>query len=136
MIKVYLAGYSGETEYRKYACKIYGKQLFLFDPMKKIDLPTISKKELYELTNDEVSFIVEGDKAAIESCDLLVAFIKRASFGTSMEMIHAYKNKIPIYVIDPTTTWRNDIWIRYHTNKFFDDIDSCFHYIINSIKGL
>jgi nucleoside 2-deoxyribosyltransferase len=136
MIKVYLAGYSGENEYREYVSKRYGRHLDVFDPMKEIDYKILEKYRKGSLPDEDVSLIVEGDKAAIESCDIVIAYIKQASFGTAMEILHAFKNKIPVYLIDPHNKWRDDVWVRYHTSKTFDDIDPCFSYILESIKGL
>ena len=136
MIKVYLAGYSGENEYREYVNKRYSRHLNIFDPMKEVDSKVLEKYNNGSLTEEDVSFIVEGDKAAIESCDIVIVYIKRASFGTAMEILHAFKNKIPVYLIDPDNKWREDVWVRYHTSKTFDDIDPCFSYILESIKGL
>lgn len=136
MIKVYLAGYAGETEYREYVSKRYGRHLDIFDPMKEVDSKILEKYNGGTLSEKDVALIVEGDKAAIESCDIVIVYIKRASFGTAMEILHAFKNKIPVYLIDPDNKWREDVWVRYHTSKTFDDIDPCFSYILESIKGL
>ncbi len=135
MIKVYLAGYSGETEYREYVGRKYKKRLDIFDPMKEVDNKILQKKSFSSITREDVASIVESDKAAIENMDVLVVYIERASFGTAMEILHAFRNDIPIYIIDPTTKWRDDVWVRYHSSKTFDTIDTCFKHILDSIKG-
>jgi hypothetical protein len=38
-------------------------------------------------------------------------------------------NHIPIYVINPNEKFKNDIWLKYHVQKMFKTIDSCFEHI-------
>ena len=139
MLKIYLAGNVYETEYRKYVHETYYDTLNIFDPLQKIeagiiniDFSKVFDKTLL-FTNEEITKIVECDKNAIIQCDILVAYIKKPSFGTIMEILHSYNNQIPVYVINPGGIFVNDIWLKYHTMRFFETIDECFNHILSSL---
>lgn len=124
-LTIYLAGHSKETYYRAYVKKKYAR-LNLIDPMEihVFDLDNLVGK------NNVHTFIVRRDQKLILESDILVAYIKVGStFGTTMEIAFAKSNNIPVYVID-TNRSREDIWLKYHTDKFFDEIDDCFEYIL------
>jgi len=116
-IQVYLAGKKDEFGYRDYVKKNYSF-LNLFDPIEEVD----SKIDDYEQ-------IVINDKIAIENSDIIVAYINELSFGTIMEIHHSWNFQKPVYVINPGGKYKDDVWLKYHTTKFFDKISECFDYI-------
>jgi nucleoside 2-deoxyribosyltransferase len=119
MISIYLAGHVGETEYRRYVNEKYCNMFKINDPLQLIEIrPNITRDE-----------IVREDKSLIFESYILVAYIQKPTFGTIMEVIYAFEHDIPVYVINPGYTFKNDIWLSYHTKKFFNDIDSCFSFI-------
>ena len=132
--KIYIAGWTGEVKYRKYIQEKYSKVLNVFDPMKEVEaniVDDVVKKatEKYVFSKEDITKIVEGDKAAILSCDILTAFVNKITVGTMMEIIFAFDNKIPVYLIDPSLQFRRDIWVNYHSTMIFDTIDDCYGYI-------
>ena len=134
MLKVYLAGWSQETAYRDLVINKYGHQIVAFDPMREIEAHIIdaNKKQKYELITDtEMTKIVERDKAAITESDIVTAYIRQWSCGTIMEILYAWHNSIPVFVIDPDNKFRVDIWLKFHTSRFFDDIEPCFDFILS-----
>ena len=116
-IQIYLSGESNESEYREYVKKNYSF-LDFFDPIEEAD---------FKIDNHEQ--IVIRDKLAIEDSDILVAYVRVISFGTIMEILHAWDSQIPVYVINPGGKFIGDIWLKYHTSRFFDTIDKCFDFI-------
>ena len=141
-LQVYVAGSVYEEEYRKIVNRKYSRDLNIFDPLKEIeagvlgvDFSKIDDLKNIDFTELERAQIVEMDKAAIAASDIVTAYITRYSAGTIMEILYAWNNQVPVYVIDPEWKFVNDIWIRYHTTKFFKTIDECYQYIIDSING-
>lgn len=134
--RVYLAGCVIEDDYRDYVADEYGELLDIFDPMKEIDnkITNITHVKYMEKTekldDDVISKIVEEDKLALLKSDVFVAYMERYSAGTIMEILSAWDNDIPVLIIDSKKTFRNDVWISYHTTKFFDDVDECFDFIL------
>lgn len=74
--------------------------------------------------------VVEKDKQLIIDSDIVVAYIHSPSWGTPMEIIYAYENGIPVYVINSNRDHTENFWVKYHTTKFFDNINDCFDYIL------
>lgn len=130
MITAYLAGAVFETEYRA-TCKREFSDLGikLIDPLEQI-----------EATCDNYKEVVEKDKEAIENCDVVIAFVNQFTCGTVMEILHAWNHKVPVYTINPdadliyTESNPSQIWLKYHTTKFFTSISDCFAYIAKDIK--
>ena len=136
--KVYIAGWTGEVEYRNYVWRKYRKFIDIFDPLREVEakiVDDIVKKtsEKQEFDDETIKKIVEGDKAAILNSHIMTAIINRYTAGTTMEILCAWKNQIPVFMIDPSKKFRNDVWLKYHTTKVFDTVDSCYDYIIGSI---
>lgn len=131
-IKVYLAGHTEETVYRAQALKYY-TQVYIFDPLTEIEEGIIGIEDHDEFTNEQIEKIVNEDKHAITECDILVAYITKFTCGTCMEILHAWNHTIPILVINPSYTLKNDVWLKYHTSKFFDNVDECFKFIIDEL---
>jgi len=128
---VYLAGHAIETDYRDYVIKKYGKHIIAFDPLREIEADCDRSSPNFK------EQIVTGDKLQIaNNTHIVVAYIKKSTFGTTMEILHAWNNKIPVFcIIEPDSGLEDDIWLSYHTSKFFYSIDSCFDYIISLIKN-
>jgi nucleoside 2-deoxyribosyltransferase len=69
-----------------------------------------------------VKAIVEGDKAAVEGSDYVLAFCWKPSTGTAMEILHAYLKGVPVLVVVPTDQKVNP-WLRYHAYILYSTID-------------
>jgi hypothetical protein len=121
-LRVYLAGYSRESEYRKLVKKKYGDKIDFVDPIK-----------FHKLQETDPKDIPPKDKELILSCHVLVAYIRRPSFGTAMEIMFAYIHRIPVILIDPTDDQiaARDIWVSYHMDWTFASISSCFNYLLS-----
>lgn len=137
MLRVYVAGYTKEKEYRKHVMDNYSGNFDLFEPLREIEakLDNINWQEyrlgLVEMDDTNVAKLVESEKYVIRNnCDALVAYMKIYSAGTIMEISTAYEADVPVYIIDPLKKFRHDIWLRYHTNIFFDSIDQCFEFLL------
>jgi len=123
--RVYLAGYTQETEYREHVKKYWGYHIDAFDPMTDIECDWTNGSPSVE----DYFHIVDEEKATIETSDVVVAYIRRFTIGTSMEILHAYNNNIPVLIIAPNEKTERDLWLAYHSTKFFRTIDECFNYI-------
>ena len=125
--RIYLAGYVKEYEYRKYVAQKYGKVVTVFDPIKDIEC---------NMSDDiQENFpVVETEKVEIANSHILVAYIRRKTIGTSMEILHAYNNNIPILIIIEDSALKNDLWLAYHATRFFMTIDDCFKLILNQFQ--
>ena len=116
--RIYLAGYSLETEYRKIVHEKYGLDFDIVDPL--------------IITPQSYSKLPTVDKFLITSCHILVAYIRECTWGTAMEIIFAYdKNKL-VCIIDPIGQIRKDKWVYFHCHRFFNSIDECFLILKNS----
>ena len=116
---VYLSGAAEETKYRASAISMYGHLFNMFDPI------TEHKQDSENL--------IQLDKEAIKECDIFVAYIKRYSAGTMMEISYAFSIGKPVYVI-ARGNFVKDIWINHHTTNFFPSIKTCFNYLIGEYK--
>jgi len=125
-LSIYLAGWSGETEYRTYVKKTYGDsdEVAVFDPFD------------YHKPSDGKKAIVEDDKALIWHCDVLVAKVDQFSAGTMMEIQYAHSHNIPVFVITRSTTIKIDTWISYHATQIFVTLDDCFNYLRSNKEHL
>ena len=135
MLDIYLAGHSLEVEYRSYSKEKYGDVLNVIDPMFENGAIIDVEKKTVELTKT-ITEVVENDKALISKCHIIVAYIRKITFGTTMEILHAFNSNVPVYVIlhPDVEHLRNDVWLFYHTTKFFNSIDTCFNYILEDLK--
>lgn len=127
-LRVYLGGYSKELEYRKYAKENYGHLVDFVDPM---ETPFTEIRETIG-ENCWKDYLVRRDKKMILSCDILVAYVVVGpTWGTTMEMMFAYMNGIPVYMIDPTKKFRHDGWVEPHIKMGFNSTDEFCKYIIS-----
>ena len=122
-LKVYLSGAADEKKYRKGVKAVYGKYLNLYDPI--------------EMVAPDNPDLVNIDKAAIDSSDIFVAFIRKLSVGTIMEIQYVYsiEKQIPIYIIT-SDKFVEDKWLSHHASRFFPSIRSCFDFIMNDFNVL
>ena len=122
---IYVAGSIHATEYRKVVdelCKTkYKGRIINRDPLAEVEA---NIKDL----NDDTQ-IVEQDKELILNCDILVAYVENYTPGTIMEIIYAYENGIPVYLITTNEEVKNRHWINYHSMKKFEAIEECLDYI-------
>lgn len=126
-LTIYLAGYSKESEYRRIVKEKYGQFFTLIDPM-DFEIEQVVKSMAVE---DACHLVIRRDKEMIIGSDILVAYINRPSFGTIMEIMFAYMNNIPVYIINENGQWINDLWLYYHATELFNSIESCFTYLIS-----
>jgi nucleoside 2-deoxyribosyltransferase len=131
-LKIYLAGYSKDLEYRKETIEKYGEHFDFVDPM------TISWQDVYDNVPKNVNHIwlVKRDKRLIDSCDMLVAKVEHLckneiQIGTLMECMYAYDKGIPIYLISSDEGIRENAWLKFHYTKAFYSITNCFWSILH-----
>ena len=75
--------------------------------------------------DENVREIVEKDLADIEAADYILVMALRPSWGTAMEVRHAYKLAKPIYVVVHEGISVSP-WLRYHANAIYPTInDAC-----------
>jgi len=142
MLKVYVAGSVYEKDYRAQVAREYSEVLNIFDPLKEIeagvlnvDISKVDDLKTIPFGDDEIKKIVELDKAAIDTCDIVVAYVRRYSAGTIMEILHAWNNQTPVYlIVEKDSQFEKDVWLKYHTTKFFYSIKSCFDYIVSTLE--
>jgi len=116
---VYLSGAYDEYKYRSSAISMYGHLFNMFDPISE--------------NPQDAENLVNLDKEAIKKCDIFVAYIKRYSAGTIMEILYAFSIGKPVYVI-ARGNFIKDIWINHHTTNFFPSIKTCFNYLIGEYE--
>jgi len=74
--------------------------------------------------------VIARDKREIENSDYVVSYIDRPSFGTIMEIKHAFdKQNIMVMVINPNGKYLKDLWLGYHIHHFFVNVEECAKYI-------
>ena len=77
--------------------------------------------------------VVALDKKLLESCDAIVAYVRKPSFGTAMEIKHAFdQQNIIVFLIDPDGNAKNNPWLSYHSHYICETINECS----NEIKKL
>jgi len=142
MKSIYLAGHSIEFEYRKYCIDNYSDEFVLLDPIGRSldvlkkndwDVDKIASGEI-SIADEDIAFIVEEDKKDILKCDYLLAYVKKPTFGTVMEIMYAYEKYIPIIAVNPNGDWKGDIWLKYHACVIVNTLDEAFEYIQNIEK--
>jgi hypothetical protein len=72
--------------------------------------------------------IVELDKEDIESSDVVFVNYDKPSVGTSMEILHAWLNDIPVVVVCRPETVISP-WLRYHSSKIAHSFDDAADWI-------
>jgi nucleoside 2-deoxyribosyltransferase len=129
-IRVYLAGWSNDVNYRKEAIEKYGNLFDFVDPM------CITWEEVNQNVNKNVNeiWLVKRDKKLIDSCEILVAHLEYLQYGeimigTLMEIMYAYDHGIPIFLISSEDKILNNAWLRFHYKKGFKNVEECFNYL-------
>lgn len=103
------------NDWRETVKKVGGKFDFL-NPM---------SRDYRGRTDECYKEIVEGDKADIDNCDILMANCSKNSAGTSMEVMYAWeKGKTVI------TFGGHSPWIKYHSTTVLGSLETA----INSLK--
>ena len=82
-------------------------------------------------TTENATAIVEEDKAAIDSCDILLVNFHKPSAGTSMEILYAWERKIPVYVIYPDGVVSP--WVLYHATEVFPTLEKAVETILKAM---
>lgn len=136
---VYLGGTITQYLYREYSKKFVEKnnlEIILVDPFYneffnvKIENENDAIKAINKIRSyEEIEDIVMRDLLLLKKSNIFIAFIESLTAGTLMEMAYAKMLGKKIYVINPKNNLWNDIWISYHTDKFFMTIEDCLIYI-------
>lgn len=144
MKTIYLAGYGGEFNYRERCFKEWGDKFEFIDPMKDsegIFQAYDFRYTIKEVIENKISMpyavrlaVVENDKALIDRSDYVLVYLERKSFGTIMEIMYAYMNEKPIYVINPTMSFIDDVWLSVHASMIWPSLDECMKFLINEDK--
>lgn len=121
-MKVYLAGpingCSDEEagKWRSIATAALGSFCGIADPM---------VRDYRGVELDNVSDIVEGDKADIDWCDAVLAYCWKPSYGTAMEILYAHQQgKIVVVVSDSKSPW-----LVAHSDLVTPSLDSGIQYL-------
>jgi len=118
-MKVYLCGpINGCTDeecknWREYAKTVLSDTL---DPMRR----DYRGREL-ECVNE----IVEKDKLDIMECDVLLVNYDKPSVGTSMEILFAWEQHIPVIVVSKKDV-KLSPWLIYHSNTIVNTFEEAF----------
>ena len=99
MKTVYLAGTQKEVKYRKYVKQQFKHILDLIDPFEEII-------KLYEIPQN----IVNRDLELIQGCDFLIAYIKKVTFGTTMEIKYAHDIGKKVFIITKPKFFKD--WVK------------------------
>ena len=77
----------------------------------------------YRGREDEcVAEIVEGDKDDIDGCDIFLAYCWQVSWGTAMEIYHAWQLAKRVILVVPEGH-RISPWLRYHSTAIVHTLD-------------
>jgi nucleoside 2-deoxyribosyltransferase len=115
-VKVYLCGgINGLSDDRCRTWREYAKERLIgetLDPM---------RRDYRGVEDQNVAEIVEGDKADIDACDIVLVNATRPSWGTAMEVLYAWERGKPCYSVasDPISPW-----LRHHSAMISDDINA------------
>lgn len=82
------------------------------------------------IEDQNVSEIVEGDKADILRSDVVLAFCDMPSVGTSMEIHYAWTFNRRVYTVVPEGSMVSP-WLRYHSRGIYPRLDEA----IQALKG-
>lgn len=84
--------------------------------------PEIAQLDAGEAVTISDAEIVAVDMKLIRESDGILAYMKSYSLGSPMELFYAHEilGK-PVYVICPNVSMRTHPWLRYCTNKIFNN---------------
>jgi len=81
--------------------------------------------------NEPEPYFVARDKAEIQKCDILVAYIERVTVGTTMEIFYAHSlGTKPVMIINPTGKLYTDLWMNEHIHYLTGTISDCVNHIL------
>jgi nucleoside 2-deoxyribosyltransferase len=107
--RVYLAGpIFGKTDAE---CRVWREKVRALLPDFEIVDPMA--RDYRGVEDENVRAIVEGDKRDIRECDVVIANVRIASAGTSMEILYAWNVDTPVIAICRDV--KVSPWIRYHS---------------------
>lgn len=66
--------------------------------------------------NETFESIVEGDKADIGGCNVMLAYCWQPSYGTAMEIIYAWEHNISVVAVVPEGKPISP-WVQYHAES-------------------
>lgn len=75
--------------------------------------------------------VVEGDKADIASCDVLLMHCPRPSVGTSMEILYGWERGKRVVAVAPEVT---SPWLCYHAEAVFPSLVEAVEYLMRKEK--
>jgi hypothetical protein len=78
--------------------------------------------------------IVRGDKQDIDACDWMLVNAARPSWGTAMEILHAWERGLEVVAIHPLTPPISP-WLVYHCRRIFPDLVAACSYINQNLPG-
>lgn len=149
--RVYLAGGinglndSDAYDWRNLAKELLPREIGVVDPM---------ARDYRGVEDQNVKAIVDGDLADIESCQAIIAYCPRPSWGTAMELCWNYYNRaitefVPPYVGEMGEQYggkpavvgyrrcvaivphaRVSPWLRHHTDALVHDLDEAVAQIV------
>jgi len=121
-IFIYLSGSTDEKDYRHKMKQELSSNVYIniLDPL------------AYVFPDEKQT--VTHDMNLIKQCDILIAYIEKFTCGTLMEIFYAKYIKKQVFVITDNEKYRNDIWLKYHTDKFFSNIENCIEYLKQLVK--
>jgi len=100
------------NDWRTICKKTLSHKFIILDPM---------RRDYRGREKTSVNEIVTGDYNDIAKSDIILVNATRASWGTAMEMHHAFTN-LQKYVIAVTGEIISP-WVIYHSHKLFDNLD-------------
>lgn len=141
---IYLAGNGLDKLYRPYVQEHWSSNFNFIDPIKntyKIYESFNFNHTIDDVVNKKIKVpeeirnrIVEDDKILIDYSDCVVAYIEKYTAGTLMEIHYSYSKNIPVYVVNPSLNFKDDIWLSYHSTMIFDSLDECMMYLTKEFK--
>ena len=129
MNAVYLAGaINGKTDsecndWRQIAIQRLYSRVRIFDPM---------VRDYRGKEDENVGNIVEGDKQDICECNFMIVNATQPSWGTAMEIHHAYTSNVTI-VAFVGEALRISPWLRYHTHKICKTVEEACDYVCAAV---
>ena len=100
-----------------------------FYDLTRADIDPIDAGRVERYEHLIASDIVGRDVDCIEACDFVVAFVTGdLSYGTIMEIVYAFINGIPVYIIC-TNGHEDHPWLVYHGKNVFTSIEKFENYM-------
>lgn len=90
------------------------------------------KRDYRGKEDESVNEIVILDKREVESVDVLLVNAPAPSWGTAMEIKHAWDHGVPCIVVVPAGT-RISPWLRYHATKIVHSFEDAYAWIEASL---